>query len=697
MAKSEPVEVAVDIIDEFSKELKELETKLDKIDGKKLSVELEIDEDGEISKTEKRLKELEKQLEASLDIDVDDAKAKARRKALERDMYSTLHVRTSKSNLGNLTGGYAATGGNVPKGPPRPTGPGFSVPQSDVKENLRMFEGSSADIRSPAINPNDISTDPKAKEAVNWIINDDVPAAMGESPSHRQRKSRKWGGFGLDETINPALPDVDKSEKENIKEKIKKGAKIGDSLGGKSKRNPLLIKRPPTKDREAGKHTQWPLGTPEFYPDMVKDDSLNFDHLGEKSRIGKAKSALGSANKKIAAFNKPFEDDSDTSFIKRIGKTAAKYRPNIMMVWNALALMIPVLVTLAGAAIGLAAAFGTLAVAGGAVVGLGLLGYGENTAEAMENAKQKVNELKSELFDAMKPVTQAFEPIADNILGNIPHQVGQITDEIEGLAKFEGFFTAAIGGAINWVGKLIETMTSMSDKISQIGMRFGSIFGDLLIGLLEWAVKSIYKNQDAIIKLGSILGSLVVIVYNVAAAISFVLSIFAPFFKLLAKISSYINNKWVVGLGAAIVTILALQAALLGLNAVLSMTAGSMLAVALSGVRNLILGLYSLMATALQAVGVVGTLNAALATMLTLASLGLAAGVGVLAMDSMDGGTPGGGGSPGPGGYGGPSGGGGGQTINIYGDVGNSEYQKMQDNFGSMYNEQSEVNDETEK
>jgi hypothetical protein len=39
----------------------------------------------------------------------------------------------------------------------------------------------------------------------------------------------------------------------------------------------------------------------------------------------------------------------------------------------------------------------------------------------------------------------------------------------------------------------------------------------------------------------------------------------------------------------------------------------------------------------------------------------------------------------------------GGSTINIYGDVGNSEYQKLQDEFPAMYAEETETRENADK
>jgi hypothetical protein len=87
-----------------------------------------------------------------------------------------------------------------------------------------------------------------------------------------------------------------------------------------------------------------------------------------------------------------------------------------------------------------------------------------------------------------------------------------------------------------------------------------------------------------------------------------------------------------------------------------------------------------------------------LARAIALTGIGaIAVGAGYLAFEAMNSVSgPPSGSSPGNyGGYGG--GGGGGATINIYGDVGNSEYQKMQDNFGSMYDEKSDLDENMEK
>lgn len=595
MAKSEPVKVAVEIIDKFSDDLADLEAKLEKIDQKKLEVKLDIDDDGSIESVKAQLKELERKLDSTLDIDLSGhLSAKAMKKELGRDMYSTLHVK--KNPMGHLGGGDST---------------GFDPP------SLKGF--SDAEVGE-----------------VNWIINDDVAGAMGKPPSHRGRVP---GAFGAGQRYGRpnAYPRMD-------------GFDTPFSPGG--------------KDRDYGFDFKVPGGT-----NWMKS------MFGLDEDAGDSEGISGS--------------------MQKLAKGLAKLKPNIMMVWNFLAALIPIFVTLIGAVVGLAAAFGALAVAGGAVLGLGLLGWGENTAEAMKNAKLRIQDLLGDLFDAVKPVSKAFQPIADELLGNLPQAVGRIAGSLESLAVFEDYIARAGGGLMNWLGRAIDSMVRFKDEAEQVGMRFGGIFGDLTVDLMEWGIQELYENQDAIVKLGGLLAGLVSVIYNLAAVIGFALAAFSPFIKLAGKAASLLNNKFTVGLLTALTTILLVSLAMWKLNAAVAAFSISSIGAALSSIPRFIGMLYQLFySTQLAAAGF-----RSLASAIAMTGIGaLAVGAGYLAFQSMDAlDAPSGGGGGGDfGGYGGGSGGGG-STINIYGDVGNSEYQKMKDNFGSMYGEQSNIETETEK
>lgn len=845
MAQSEPVEVAVEIIDKFSDDLTELEAKLEKIDGKQIDVDLEID-DSEIEEIKARLKKLERELEATLDIDVDAAEAFAQREALEKDMNSTLHVDVDRDKLGNLGNDYFSTDGGIPKGPPTDlgsrtpltgetiqiqsfpntrrvlddngplerfenplstfqspdTGTGDNTPNvrdptrvsDDVVENIKAIEG---DFRIDSATSPDVGVsiedDEKALSTVNRIINEDVARAHNRGIPKNKRDG--WIGpdnwaFGIGEemgrkrTTGPGADAADdflrsiteateswedlqnvgaNVDTDSIEVDLETG--MGDPDSDRTAPEIDFLRSINRATREARDFdVESPFSSSKFgdleFQARDMDPDLFFPAPGDgdsrgspgfMDKIGNARKGLarrarrsvspliagiggggaflggvGSAMKSDLA-----EIDVDPGELSggftRLGKTLAKYRPRIMMWWQLIALLIPMMITLAGAALGAAAALGGLAVAGGAILGLGLLGYGENAAESMKMLQERIKEVKSELFDTLRPAMKAFNPLVDQFLSNLAPAAQKLVGPLQRLGGFEGFFGEAGGGFVRFLVDVVDLIADLRPKIEAVAGVLGSVFGDLIIKLLRWAVEEIHRNMGAFLQLGSILGSLVVILYNASKAVSFVLAPFAPLFKIVAGLSSLLSNRWVTSILSAVTALLLLGGVIHGLNflmmkltaeAIAGAVAGmaalvkqtillaiSMARTAASGIAAMITGMYGLISSALTAIGVVGALNAALA-----ATVALIAATGVGALLVLAGGAVGGaflgkthssasdlggGGGGGFGGYGG--GGGGGATINIYGDVGNTEYQKMKDNFGELYNEQSDVNDETKK
>jgi len=691
MAQSEPVKVVVDLVDKFSKDLKELEAKLEKIDGKKLEVGLDIDDDGSIEKIKGQLKDLEKSLDSSLKIDVKGFEAAlAKKKTLEKDMYSTLHLKTRGG------GGAPGVGAGMRqmKGPPMRS-PLDSVVQKSVVENLLAVEGAT-DLRPKS---SGLSDDPTARAEADRIIRSNVPGpntlpdfskegGQGTATSDFMSAIRKGTSFN---------PDIDASK----------------MFGG-------------------GRFGSLEIQAKGFDPDLFMSGRGGGTYpFSRRQRAGRGIRKVGGMVAGAAGGVVGMADEMDlgemTGGFGQIMKKLGKFKPNIMMVWNFLALLIPVLVTLAGAAIGAAAALVGLAAAGGAIVGLGLLGYGENAADSMDKLKDKIGEVKSELFDALRPAFKAMNPIVDEWLDGLAGAAKKLVDPLTRLAGFEGFLGGVGGGILNWVIGFLNVISDLRPRIEAIGSVLGRVFGNL--NIMEWGIDEIYDNMGAFLQLGGILMSLIVIIYNVSKAIGFALSPFAPLFKMVASLSDLLANKWVSATLSALAAVLLLYGALVGLNmlfAKLTYTAIAatltslgalikafilltinMLRTAGAGISSMITGLFGLAAAALSAIGVVGALNAALAaTVALIAATGLGAllvlvggaiGGAVLGKTHASAGDLSGSGS-GYGGYGGGMGaGGGGSTINIYGDVGNSEYQKMKDNFGSMYDEQSNVNSETDK
>ena len=398
------------------------------------------------------------------------------------------------------------------------------------------------------------------------------------------------------------------------------------------------------------------------------------------------------------------EDGKRAPIISNLKDNLRKLVPSMQKWYRLVALVIPLLITMAGAALGAAAALGSLAGVGAAMVGIGLLGYGDSLSESLRNAQKRTQQLKEELFDVFQPVAGVFQPFVEQLFGKIPKVAGQLTEPLKDLeaSGFDNFFIGALEGTGDFLADLIRLINQLAPEIQAIGAGLGRVFGDILLGLLQWSVKELYNNWEAFSRLGTIIIDLLVILYNLAKVVSFALSFFKPLFDILVGISNVFENRLSASILAGVAAMIALYYAASSVAAAFAIIKGSAIAQALySGViaaGSLTGALASVSMTLSTIIAQMTALN-----MLTGGVL-LAAGavVGYLAYQELKPETPSlpTGGTSSPSGFGSPSptgGYGSGTQINIYGDVGRDEYQRLRDEFPDMYQEQSKIDEETER
>lgn len=578
MVDTDPVEVAVDIIDKFSDDLKKLEAQLEKIDGKILDIELEIDE-AEIKKVEAQLKKLEKNLSAELDIDVDATKAAAIKRWLQKDTSSTHRINVKESVVSNVLASEGAS-------------------RTTARRGLSSVE----------------------RGAVNDLINSDVKRAANAAVGDY--------GFG--------------------------GARPNYNFGIGERRGTGFVARP----SRAAVSAVAPMS-------RLQKAAIRVQSLGKNLNTDGLRDTMSGVNQRLRAL-----------------------LPSMHKWWRLVALVLPLMISLAGAAAGVAVAFGAVAAAGGAMVGLGLLGYGDSLAESMENASKRVKELKKDLFEVFQPAAATFQPFTERLFSRLPTLAERFVDPLQRLDDlgFADFFMDGLEGVVDWTLRLMETFDSLAYEIQAVAKQFATDAGESILTFLRWAVVEVYENYDAYAALVGIVGQFVYMLFTVARVVSFALTAFRPLVDLLTWLVSLLGNKWVAAVLAAAAGGWALATAL-----------GSVLAIG-----GKIVGL-SMVQAFLSAAASVGTLTGALGAAygvlqafiakLTLAHvltggaflLG-AAVVGYGAVKAMSNTTPDAGRTV-------PAGpGGGGRTnIIINGDVRNREYQKLQDEFPGLYQEERNV------
>lgn len=352
---------------------------------------------------------------------------------------------------------------------------------------------------------------------------------------------------------------------------------------------------------------------------------------------------------------------------RRMLQQINRLRPNMMQLWNVMAAAIPIIVTLGAAAIGLAAALGTVATAGVAILGLGLLGWGDSFSESIQNVQQEAMKLGRTLFSVLQPAADVAQPVLMEWMQGAPRQVQKIVGPLKELIQA---FDAPLGrmgaGVMDWIADVIDAMTSMRGMIVQILSRFGRIAGEFLIEWLANMIEFAFENQEALIRMARAVRLLFRWLLKISMVVVAVLAAFSPLLEILDPLVDMITNKYVAGIITAIITSLALTTAVTSLAAALK-------GLTFAAVANKILSFLGTVWAAITGLRQLIVTLGALRGALVMTGIGLLSVLaGMAAMEAMEG--------PGTGGGGGPRGrrAAGGDII-IQGDVREREMDRLMD------------------
>lgn len=620
--KSGPVEIIVDIVDNFSDELKELEAKLDKLDAKKISVEFEIDSEEEIKKVQAQLQQLKKQIDSTLDIDVrGEGKAQAIKTALSKDMSSTLHIDTDKRR-GQFPG--------VP--PPLGEGPMEAIRDASRSSVRRAAPG---DIGGAKFMLSDSDRDPFRFD--NMIDMDTPAGQFTRRMQQAAKRSKRAAGHPLDDVFH--IPS-------GVGEFFEGGG--GGRMGPRMGTSPMMNAIRAARDMDTG----FP-GDPLTGPRGLR---RNFGREARKR-------------------------------VKKLGRAMNKLRPNIMMVWNALAALIPIFITLGAAAIGLAAGMIAIATAGAAVLGVGLLGWGDSFSESLQNLQKQAKSLGSNLFDIMQPVARTAQPILQDWMEGAGRQVQKLVGPLQNLIRaFEDTLGQVGTGIVDWVVRVINRMTEMEDTISQITLRFGAVAGDFLIDMVTNLIEFAANNQETLIRTAGALRDILSILVDLSIFITRILAVLAPLIAVLEYLSGFIFNRFTAGVTAALLAIVAMNAALATMTTMTQAAGAGILMTIAGAIKPYIVTVYSAIVATWEWIASLTALRAALA----LTGIGLVAlGAGAVAAGAV--------GQMGP--ERGSAGGGrtaqhGGTTINIQGDVEKRQMDRLMDEVPKASRNERELSNE---
>lgn len=315
-----------------------------------------------------------------------------------------------------------------------------------------------------------------------------------------------------------------------------------------------------------------------------------------------------------------------------------KLKPSMRQWWALIAAIIPLLITFATHALGVAAAMGAVAVAGAALLGLGLIGHGEDVGEAFRNAREEVKQFGEDLFEVFQGPAQTFAPIQSEFFDWAPGEMDGLADSLEGLIAYESSLFDMWSGLTGWLEASVRGMAESEEKVSQLAFRFGDILGTSIIDFFGWLLDETHANQSMLIALGRAIVMVAGIIFNLSKAVSRLVITFTPLLGLLFMVTKLLNNKLVMGVVVFAATMGIATLAALKLTAAIAALAG----VGIGGMIPMLFSVFSALQgyifNALLATSVTYGFAQSIATVLSVLTLGVGAVIAFgAAMSAVDG------------------------------------------------------------
>ena len=394
---------------------------------------------------------------------------------------------------------------------------------------------------------------------------------------------------------------------------------------------------------------------------VVNLQGLSLDHLQERLRNGTREGMIDAMqSEEITAFfsgprrEEPDDDDEDVSFRRRmrrvrmdfsagdlgiggavsevsdeLGKVAANSKlTNLSMsdLHNAFARVIPLLITfigtlpaLIGALVTLYAA--TIAAAGAlaALTGLGAIGFAMEDGTTnldTERFTQMLQNLRDQFLEAFAPIAQRLEPLFRDGLDGLQMFFNELAQEGDALIALTDEARAFGGFIIDFVPSALRDLAAMvsalSDSFGGIGQFLMNNFTTIIRGMVDTFVQSL----PAIAELLSLIAAMIPPLIRMSVGFVRVTTAVFQFFSLVGNLIGLLGVN-AEALGTVIAATLTLASAVLILSGLYRL-----LGVTIIG-KQLISAFMGLVKAIYMTTGATGLLNIAIATTISLLTLGI--------------------------------------------------------------------------
>ena len=643
------VNVTVNLVDKFSKTLKKLEGQLEKIDKTKVRPKFDFDDNGQIESIKAQLASIDDVVNTKLNVLGKPALKETQASVKSLSGVENVYVRTHDHELAATIAKMEALRRRQNVRKKVRAQEGFLNNIQDFTQKSRKAEGRASRRPAPPL-PND----------------------TGPIGAARRIRERKRESAATTETRHSVRRALESLHTRNFQ--------LSDSFV--------------SRNRLAGK------GGPVGGVTGMDLDDLGKRFSGDRGRRrGRgiqgflAGMSLGGVIPRIKKFFK--KDDSGRSPADRSASTALRLIPRGQLSQDLAAFFMPFMFTAYTAAMGAVAAATAPAVAGLTALATGILGFGENAAEAMKLAEVRIRIFNRELFKAFKPTSQTFAPFVDQWFKTLPNTLarelgGPMQDMVIWMPTVE-----AIGsGLLGWTRDFFNLMNRLEPVISRVVMQLGADTGDALLRFFEWLILELDENYQLIKDTLGAFKELAIFIYRVSLLWTQAIANLSSIISGLGKFINMIASSPVLGTIVSWTMSLAILAGVvfkvIGLFVTLSGFVGGAFLSSVAASMGSLIGYLAAVYTALLGVGKLASYVMGVLT------LGAALAAGVAAVSYFA--SQFGGSSDIPDGFNSTSGGGpsrttpsGGNTINIYGNPDNAQMQEFKDMFPAHHRQENRV------
>lgn len=193
------------------------------------------------------------------------------------------------------------------------------------------------------------------------------------------------------------------------------------------------------------------------------------------------------------------------------------------------------LITLAGAALGAAAAFAS-------IMGLGALGMGMEDGEfSMDNLSEAWSDIRDAFLEAFAPLAERLQPLFEDALDGIELFFQAVANQGDALMSLTDELRAFGGFLLDFIPQALRTVAGMVEALAPVFGSFGSWLQNNFAEILRTMVGLTMEIVPVLATLGKLIADILPILTKLSIGFMIVTNVLLKFFGAISKLLSFLG------------------------------------------------------------------------------------------------------------------------------------------------------------